>query len=119
MKRILLVEDNTDLRNLIVYYLCDDYKVSTASNAANLFVKEMWEDIDIALVDYMMPGITGDQLIYWLAVNVPHVARVLLTASVPEAIPAEAKTQAYVFYKPSAIIHLKEMLTLVSPKPLV
>ncbi|KAA6303216.1 MAG: Sensor histidine kinase TodS [Candidatus Ordinivivax streblomastigis] len=81
-KRILLVEDNEDLRKLLSDFLAADYKVVAASDGME--AEEILSDqlIDIVLSDIMMPRKDGIELCAEIKENIEtsHIPVILLTA---------------------------------------
>ena len=79
---ILIVEDNTELRDFLADVFSDDYSVTTAKNGL-LGVDLAIEEIpDIVISDVMMPEIDGYQLVKKLTEhdNTCHIPVILLTA---------------------------------------
>ncbi|HNX22722.1 MAG TPA: 7TM diverse intracellular signaling domain-containing protein [Spirochaetota bacterium] len=64
---ILIVEDNHDLRRLLVNMLGDKYIVYEAANGSEaVMILEGKEGIDLLLSDIMMPGMDGYELLRWV-----------------------------------------------------
>lgn len=62
--KILIAEDDTDIRELIRMHLeKDDYKVDTAENGLVAFDKFNSERYDLIILDIMMPGLNGIELL--------------------------------------------------------
>ncbi len=61
--RILVVEDNADLRNLIAGTLSGDYSVKLAADGGQGLELALAEKPDLIITDLMMPGMSGDQMI--------------------------------------------------------
>ncbi len=60
MPKILIVEDNTELRGLISKYLKKDgYRISTAGNGREMLSILDKERIDLIILDVMLPGQDG------------------------------------------------------------
>lgn len=81
-QRILVVEDEEEIRAYLKAELSDDYKVATCCNgkeAYNFILKEM---PDLVISDIMMPEIDGLTLCHKLKqnTNVNHIPIILLTA---------------------------------------
>ncbi|MDR0988443.1 MAG: response regulator [Prevotellaceae bacterium] len=80
--RILLVEDNDDLRNYLLNTLSDSYTVQACENGkiALEFIKK--ELPDLVISDVMMPEMNGDELCRLLKTNIDtsHIPVILLTA---------------------------------------
>lgn len=81
-KRILVVEDNNDLRLLISNYLSQFYEVKEAPDglAASEFLEE--NDVDLIISDIMMPYKDGVSLLKSVKenINISHTPFILLTA---------------------------------------
>lgn len=59
MKKILVVDDNAEIRKLIKLILGLQYKVSEADSASEAAIKLSEVHPDLILLDIMMPGING------------------------------------------------------------
>lgn len=81
-KRILLAEDNDDLRDLVAKTLSEEYEVVEAANGmiASKLIQEM--DIDLVISDIMMPFKDGVQLCHETKndMSTSHIPFILLTA---------------------------------------
>lgn len=81
-KRVLLVEDNDDLRTLIANFLSTTYDINEASNGVEAI--EILEDVEVDLIisDIMMPLKDGVTLLKEVKsnVNTSHIPFILLTA---------------------------------------
>ncbi|MBD8387300.1 hybrid sensor histidine kinase/response regulator transcription factor [Dysgonomonas sp. BGC7] len=80
--RILLVEDNDDMRNYLTNILSDEYKLYSVSSAERAleFLKNNMTDLVVS--DIMMDGMHGDELCRILKNNIEtsHIHVILLTA---------------------------------------
>ena len=63
---ILVVDDNTDNLELVSQVLEDDYGVITADSGAECIRLAMQEDIDVILLDVMMPEMDGYEVLQLL-----------------------------------------------------
>lgn len=81
-RRILVVDDNDDLRNYLVSTLSPLYNVQGCSNGkeAMIIVRAFWPEI--ILSDIMMPEMRGDDLCKAIKSNIEtsHIPIILLTA---------------------------------------
>lgn len=79
MKRILVVEDNPELHELIKKILKNTYLVFSAYSGSEAMLIQEKESFDLILLDMMLPGITGDKLLVKIRekVNTPVI---MLTA---------------------------------------
>mgnify|MGYP001190215925 FL=1 len=82
MQRILIVEDNDELRSYLVSLLSPQYYVQACCNGreALVIVKEFWPEL--ILSDVMMPEMQGDELCAAIKkdVETSHIPVLLLTA---------------------------------------
>jgi len=78
--RILLAEDDTDIRELIRMHLeKDNYKVETAENGLVAFQKFNEGNYDLIILDIMMPGLNGIELLKNIRMT-SEVPVIMLTA---------------------------------------
>ena len=82
LQRLLIVEDNDELRNYLTHTLSDNYTVQTCSNGkeALTIVKEYMPELIIS--DIMMPEMRGDELCAAIKndIETSHIPIILLTA---------------------------------------
>lgn len=80
--RLLIIEDNTELREYLIRLLGNDYQVLTAENGIRGKEKAMEHIPDIILCDVMMPGKDGYQVCRELKNDfiTSHIPIVFLTA---------------------------------------
>jgi len=77
---ILLVDDERDHLDLLSMIVRRDHRVLTAANAEEALALAGGHDIDLALVDYRMPGRNGVELLARLRDLYPDCVRFLVTA---------------------------------------
>jgi PAS domain S-box-containing protein len=89
--RVLLVEDNADLRDYISRLLAPSYAVTQAADAASALSLAVESPPDLVLSDVMMPGIDGTELVRRLRAEeqTRTVPIVLLSARADEAASNE------------------------------
>lgn len=80
--KLLVVEDNDDLRHFVVSVLSKTYKVIEAANGQEGYEKTVAEMPDFVLSDIMMPIMDGVEMVRKVRENVhsSHIPVVLLTA---------------------------------------
>jgi len=80
-RRILLVDDDDDMRSLLVDVLSDDgYEVVQARNGAEALLHVHREAFAAILLDKNMPGLSGMDLLPGLRVICPHTPVIVITA---------------------------------------
>ncbi|MBI5497672.1 MAG: diguanylate cyclase [Deltaproteobacteria bacterium] len=79
--RVLVVDDDADIRNLIQAALQKDYEVMTAADGAAALEVLRTQPVDCVVADHMMPGITGVNLLTATRDVQPKAVRILVTAS--------------------------------------
>ena len=94
---VLVVEDDDDLRETYLLWLGGDFEVVTASDgdAALSAVDEMDEDPDIALLDRMMPGLSGRETLEALRERDLDTRYAMVTAVEPDIDIIEMGFDAY------------------------
>lgn len=82
--RVVIVEDNEDIAHMLQVILrmeIPDIDAIAITDPGWEHLKvEHWADVDVAIVDLMLPDITGEEVLVWLRDNAPHVRRVVLSA---------------------------------------
>lgn len=80
--RVLLVEDNDDMRNYLENKLSHEYKVYAVPSAEDALAFLGKNTVDIVVSDVMMDGMKGDELCKILKNNIEtsHILVILLTA---------------------------------------
>ena len=80
MPHILVIDDDTRLREVLQRYLSEQgFRVTTANEAADARAKLAGIAYDLLVLDIMMPGETGLEMMPWLRKN-KRVPVLLLTA---------------------------------------
>lgn len=64
--QILIVDDDPVLLRAEYNYLCQDYRVATASSAQDALRYLKRRKPDLVLLDYLMPKISGGKLLEWI-----------------------------------------------------
>lgn len=81
-KKVLIVEDNNELRNYIALYLSDYYEIITASNGEIGFQLAVQHSPDVIISDMMMPELDGLNMCRKIKmdINTSHIPVIILTA---------------------------------------
>lgn len=80
--RLLIVEDNTDLRAFLVSILCDEYDIIQAENGRQGLEKAVQNAPDFILTDVMMPEMDGLTMVHNIKQNkdICHIPIIVLSA---------------------------------------
>jgi two-component system, probable response regulator PhcQ len=103
-RTVLLVDDDERLLlGLIRALRKQPFKIYTARNGAEAMWVLKSHDIDVIVADQRMPGMSGDELLAWVAENRPDVMRIILTGHAETDVAIRAINEASVcnfFTKP-------------------
>lgn len=82
LQRILIVEDNDDLRNYLVDMLKTSYNIQACPNGKDALIIIREFNPDLVISDIMMPEMSGDELCSAIKgdLEMSHIPVVLLTA---------------------------------------
>ena len=108
--KILVIDDNDDIRDFLFEKLSSHFEVITAENGSVGIKKGMEEDPDLIICDVMMPGMNGFDLTKKLKDDFAtcHIPVILLTAYISDEHHTEgiqAGADAYIS-KPFSMTHL-------------
>lgn len=80
-KKILVIEDDADIRNLVELHLRDTgYEVSVEETGNDGLTSALTGSMDLVLLDLMLPGVDGLEICRRLREEKPHVPILMLTA---------------------------------------
>lgn len=119
-KRILIVDDDPNIRRLVALALTDDtpYEVSDVSSAEAALLHISRQPVDLLFTDLRMPGMNGIELIQRVRQLDPSTAVVVFTIS-PEDLSPQLKAELqidYVLTKPATAEQLRlAATTLLDP----
>ncbi len=108
MKKILIVDDDSELRANISEILQNDgYRTETAGSGADALNRNI-EDFDIILLDLIMPGLSGMDVLTELKKKTAHAKIIMITAfaTVDNAVEAIKKGAHDYIAKPFKIEEL-------------
>ena len=107
---VLLVDDDANILYALTRMLQKQpFQLYTARSAEEAMFMLKAHDVDVLVTEEKMPGISGGELLAWVADNYPDVMRIVLTghASVETAIRAINEGGVYYFFtKPCNEAHL-------------
>lgn len=106
-KLVMVVEDEPDIARMLETQLTlNGYKVIVAkAGSMSLLTRDFWTWVDIAVIDAMMPFVSGREIMNFLAAAMPRIRRVLCTASL-QAIQDYGNLAHAVVVKPYTIQEL-------------
>lgn len=86
--RILVVEDNPDLRHFLYDVLIDDYNVTLAANGVEALASALENPPDLVITDLMMPQLDGEQFVREMRASgrFPNVPVLVLSARADDAL---------------------------------
>jgi CheY-like chemotaxis protein len=110
-KKILIVDDNSDLRKLLALFLkSSDYDAVEAATALEALKQARATRPDLILLDLLMPDVTGDEAMAWLKADplTRDIPVIVTTAFLSGSLVGRAIAvgAAEVLYKP---FHLKSL----------
>ena len=85
---ILIADDDPDLRRLVRMYLeSSEYTLIEANSGTDALEKILIECPDLVILDVMMPGMTGWEILRYMRTKSGYadIAVLMLTASVPRS----------------------------------
>lgn len=113
-ERVLLVEDSSDLRNLMQRFLEEvGFRVFVAAHSDDALdiCSSFEEDIDLLLTDVVMPGMNGLELFKTIKKNRPGIQVVFITGHYDESIVSEEIATRYrLLKKPFTMLDLAEAI---------
>lgn len=120
MARILVVEDDEDMRSLLKEFLLEEgYEAVLAGNGLEALRKLAQQPFDLVLTDIRMPGPTGLDILPAVKRLRPEVVIVVLTAFGSEEVFRQSVQKGATAYleKPIHFYRLKALIQeLVSPR---
>lgn len=85
MSKILLVEDEENIRKVIGYDLKRDYEIDEASDGQIALEKALAQSYDVLIIDWMIPRLSGIELVAELRKRNIDSIMIMLTAKDDEA----------------------------------
>ncbi len=95
---VLLIDDDENVLNGLARALRKEpYQLLTtrSGDEALLILKD--HDVDVIVVDEIMPGISGGDVLAWAAENAPDTIRIMLTGNATTAIAIRAINEGQVY----------------------
>ena len=118
-RRILIVDDEPSIRHMLKQVLLgEDYEVEAAGSALEALEKIEDESVDLAIVDLLLPGISGLDLAEAIRFLDPGTPVILITAYGSTAFESMASHPAisYYIHKPFSLDRLLELVRQCVPQ---
>ncbi len=112
MKRILVADDEDILRILITDTLEDDFEIEEAEDGKEALQKIRENEYDLIILDYMMPYLTGLEVLEEVRKDQNNTLVLMLTAKAQDADREQAisKGANYFMSKPFSPMELLELV---------
>lgn len=115
--RILFLEDELTIQEVLAEYMkLQNYEVTTAENGERAIELIKTTPFDMAVLDIMVPGVSGLEVLSYIREHKPDMATIMLTALEDEKTQVQAfnlYADDYVIKPVSPIILLKRMETIL------
>jgi DNA-binding response OmpR family regulator len=109
MIRIMIVEDDLEIAQMEAAALkYAGFDPTVLESIPDALKPEPWRDIQVGLIDLMLPDVQGDVILKYLKENQAQVKRVLVTAATdaPQAVKDLADI---VLFKPYSLKQLRQV----------
>ena len=115
--RVLFLEDEPTIREVLKEYMkISGYDVTEVDNGNKALELLKEQSYDLAILDIMVPGISGLEVLSFIKDQLPNLATIMLTALEDEKTQVDAFNRYaddYVIKPVSPIILLKRMETIL------
>lgn len=117
MMKILFLEDEPTIKEVLTEYMkIQNYDVTNVQNGDEAIALIKTEGFDLAVLDIMVPGASGLEVLTYIKENRPEIATIMLSALEDEKTQLEAfnlYADDYVVKPVSPILLLKRMETIL------
>ncbi|HAH19964.1 MAG: hypothetical protein A2Y00_09040 [Omnitrophica WOR_2 bacterium GWF2_43_52] len=115
MSKILIADDEKTIRDIFLKFLTlQGYEVSLAESGSDAIAKLNADSFDMLIMDLMMPGIKGAEILREMRKNKKPVAVIILTGSVDAENSKDLNELGYdagdILYKPVDLFELLEAI---------
>jgi DNA-binding NtrC family response regulator len=124
MKRILLVDDEPHLLQILREHFAGRYEVDTASSGAAAVERFVRQRPDVVFLDVNMPGISGLEVLKLFKQSDPGIPIIVVTANTEIPVAEECLKQGAFSYvpKPFNLTYMDHMAAMAadqkrSPRP--
>jgi two-component system probable response regulator PhcQ len=95
---VLLIDDDESVLNGLVRSLRKEpYQVLTARSGDEAMLILKNREVDVIVIDEIMPGMSGSDLLAWAAENTPDTMRIMLTGNATTSIAIRAINEGQVY----------------------
>ncbi|MBI1209491.1 MAG: response regulator [Azospirillum sp.] len=106
MSRILLVEDDADVRaTLVVSLKIAGFEVDEANDGAEAFAALAQNSYDLIVTDLWMPKVDGIDLLKYLAGRRPKISVIAISGGAPGRAPLDFSVALAETYGADAVFH--------------
>jgi DNA-binding response OmpR family regulator len=122
--RILIVDDDPAHREAIHDYLVarygdQDYAIESAADGAEAMMAVLRARPDVVILDVVMPGMSGTEVLKLIRASDPTIAVIMLTGQSDARVAGETLTLGAVAYAPKPVNfrYLDHLLATVLDRP--
>ena len=112
--KILVIDDEKEIRDLIGFVLRYEYEVIIASSGKEAIeIIDNGENLAAVLTDHWMDGLTGTEILAYLHKNKPEIGRILITGFPDLQVIKEAINKGHIhrfITKPWEVEELREII---------
>lgn len=119
MKRVLIVDDEPELTEVVREYLQDHYEVVVANNGAAALASFRQRRPDVVFLDINMPGASGVEVLKELRHADPTLPVIMVTVNTEAAVLQECLREGAFAYvpKPFDLKYVHHMAALATQTP--
>ena len=102
----MVVDDNEVIAKLLHVIIDNESDLTFLrgdTDVTRLMDDKSWRDVDVAVVDLLLPRTTGDTLLRWLEEHEPHIRRVAMSAAGDDRLSQAERVADVTLLKPFMI----------------
>jgi DNA-binding NtrC family response regulator len=105
--RTVMVIDDSEMIAKLLHVIIDNESDLTFlrgdTDVTRLMDDKSWRNVDVAVVDLLLPRTTGDTLLRWLEEHEPHIRRVAMSAAGDDRLAQAERVADVTLLKPFMI----------------
>ena len=110
--KVLIMDDNEDVRILVTKWLTDNKHKVISAKDGNEGIKKLTKDLDLIILDIMMPGPNTKEIIKKIKIKSPKTDVIYLTAIEAFNLTSEQKKNKWVpILEPPVLGYLQKPIT--------